>query len=724
MQASISIRQFVRRGALTVSALSLLILWSAAAVLAEDEPAVQEVALANTPNVIDLSPLDAHPGTSLTIVEQLREYHFLKKPLDDSTSSEIFENYLEMLDGAKVYFLAADVQELEKYRYKLDDALRHGDLEPAFDIYNRFHERVIRRLESLVTQLDLGLDTIDFTLDESLEIDRENAPWPADQDALDELWRKRLKAAVLSMKLNDKTLEEIQDLLRKRYQNRLKQSKQTKSEDAFQIYVNAFASTYDPHTQYFSPRTSQNFNINMSLSLEGIGALLRTDDEYTAVVRLVPAGPAEKSGLIEPSDRIISVGQGENGPLIDVVGWRLDDVVELIRGPKGSNVRLELTTNSTEHKTTKVIQITRSTVQLEEQAAQKKLLTLNRNGQEYKIGVIEVPTFYVDFKAVQQRDPDYKSTTRDVRRLIGELKEEGIDGLVIDLRNNGGGSLQEADSLTGLFIKSGPTVQVKSANKRPTVYSDTDDEVVWDGALGVIVNRLSASASEIFAGAIQDYERGIIIGSQTFGKGTVQTLIPLKRGQLKITAAKFYRVSGQSTQHQGILPDIEFPELYDTDRIGESSLEDALPWDMIQPVVYPRSNQIQPILPELDQLHKDRVVDDPDFAYMRALALKSRENSHRTQVSLNETQRLAEKSANDQWRLNIANVLRIAKGDEPVETLEELEEIAEQESDDEPDVADDAMVRESGNILLDFIGLTRQIALVEHVPEKTAAVVQ
>ncbi|MCZ6642185.1 MAG: carboxy terminal-processing peptidase [Gammaproteobacteria bacterium] len=724
MQASISIRQFVRRGALTVSALSLLILWSAAAVLAEDEPAVQEVALANTPNVIDLSPLDAHPGTSLTIVEQLREYHFLKKPLDDSTSSEIFENYLEMLDGAKVYFLAADVQELEKYRYKLDDALRRGDLEPAFDIYNRFHERVIRRLESLVTQLDLGLDTIDFTLDESLEIDRENAPWPADQDALDELWRKRLKAAVLSMKLNDKTLEEIQELLRKRYQNRLKQSMQTKSEDAFQIYVNAFASTYDPHTQYFSPRTSQNFNINMSLSLEGIGALLRTDDEYTAVVRLVPAGPAEKSGLIEPSDRIISVGQGKNGPLIDVVGWRLDDVVELIRGPKGSNVRLELTTNSTEHKTTKVIQITRSTVQLEEQAAQKKLLTLNRNGQEYKIGVIEVPTFYVDFKAVQQRDPDYKSTTRDVRRLIGELKEEGIDGLVIDLRNNGGGSLQEADSLTGLFIKSGPTVQVKSANKRPTVYSDTDDEVVWDGALGVIVNRLSASASEIFAGAIQDYERGIIIGSQTFGKGTVQTLIPLKRGQLKITAAKFYRVSGQSTQHQGILPDIEFPELYDTDRIGESSLEDALPWDMIQPVVYPRSNQIQPILPELDQLHKDRVVDDPDFAYMRALALKSRENSHRTQVSLNETQRIAEKSANDQWRLNIANVLRIAKGDEPVETLEELEEIAEQESDDEPDVADDAMVRESGNILLDFIGLTRQIALVENVPEKTAAVVQ
>ncbi|MCZ6617687.1 MAG: carboxy terminal-processing peptidase, partial [Gammaproteobacteria bacterium] len=477
-------------------------------------------------------------------------------------------------------------------------------------------------------------------------------------------------------------------------------------------------------TQYFSPRTSQNFNINMSLSLEGIGALLRTDDEYTAVVRLVPAGPAEKSGLIAPSDRIISVGQGDHGPLIDVVGWRLDDVVELIRGPKGSQVRLELTVESSEHKTSKVIQITRNTVQLEEQAAQKKLMRLNRKGKEYKIGIIEIPTFYVDFKAVQQGDPNYKSTTRDVRRLVGELKEEGIDALLIDLRNNGGGSLQEADTLTGLFIKSGPTVQVKSANRRPTIYSDNDDEAAWDGALGVIVNRLSASASEIFAGAIQDYERGIIIGSQTFGKGTVQTLIPLTRGQLKITAAKFYRVSGQSTQHQGILPDIEFPELYDTDRIGESSLEDALPWDMIQPAVYPRSHQIQPLLSELNGRHTERVTDDPDFAYLRALTARSRVNSRKTLVSLNETQRIEEKAASDQWRLNLENTLRLAKGDEPVETLEELEKIAEQDNDDELLPEDDAMIRESGNILLDYIGLTLQIALVEHVPEETAAVIQ
>ena len=734
MQAPHSFSRFIKRGTMNagtlktgmgaVITLSLLVLWSAAAVTADDEQTAPQVALSNVPIVSDLSPLDAHPGTSLTIVEQLRQHHYLKKPLDDNTSSEIFEKYLDMLDGAKVYFLAADVRELEKYRYTLDDALRHGNLDPAFDIFNRYQERVIERLESLVTKLELGLDKIDFSVDESFEINRENAPWPADKEVLEDLWRKRLKAATLSMKLNGKNLEEIQDLLAKRYQNRLKQARQTKSEDAFQIYVNAFASTYDPHTQYFSPRTSQNFNINMSLSLEGIGALLRTDDEYTAVVRLVPAGPAEKSGLIAPSDRIISVGQGATGPLIDVVGWRLDDVVELIRGPKGSQVRLELTVDSSEHKTSKVIQITRNTVKLEEQAAQKKLMTLNRNGQEYKIGIIDIPTFYVDFKAVQQREPDYRSTTRDVSRLIDELKAEGIDGLVIDLRNNGGGSLQEADTLTGLFIKSGPTVQVKSANRRPTIYSDTDDEVAWDGALGVIVNRLSASASEIFAGAIQDYERGIIIGSRTFGKGTVQTLIPLKRGQLKITAAKFYRVSGQSTQHQGVLPDIEFPELYDTDRIGESSLEDALKWDMIQPAVYPHSNQIQPLLAELDDLHKERVLDDPDFAYMRAVAQKSRENSHKTQISLNEAQRTREKAADDLWRLNLANTLRVAKGDESVETLDELEKIAREKSDDEPDPAEDAMVRESGHILIDYIGLTRQIAMVEHVPEETAAVIQ
>ncbi len=698
--------------------------------------AAPQVAISTAPEPMDaateeiaaLSPLDVHPRTALGIVDQLRHNHYLKKPLDDQLSSEIFEKYLSLLDGAKVYFTEADIKELEKYRYLLDDALVRGNLEPAFDIFNRYQVRLDERLNFLLTELNAGIGDMDFEVDENIEIDRENASWPMDSAELDAIWHKRLKAAALSMKLNGKDMEEIQELLTKRYSNRLKQSRQTKSEDAFQLYVNAFASTYDPHTQYFSPRTSQNFNINMSLSLEGIGAVLRNEDEYTSVVELVPAGPADKSGLISPSDRIVSVGQGEKGPLIDVVGWRLDDVVELIRGPKGSTVRLEIIPSAVDDDSTRVIQITRNTVKLEEQAAQKQVLELTHNGQSRRIGIVTIPTFYVDFKAVQQGDPNYKSTTRDVRRLINELQTEGegIDGLVIDLRNNGGGSLQEADSLTGLFIKSGPTVQVKAASRRANVYADTDGEVAWDGPMAVLVDRLSASASEIFAGAIQDYGRGIIIGNQTFGKGTVQTLVPLNRGQLKITAAKFYRVSGQSTQHQGVLPDIEFPETFDSERIGESSLDDAMPWDVIQPAVYPQTNQIETLLPELTALHDARTEDDPDFNYMRALSDKARENRERTHVSLKQSVRTAEKEQEDQWLLDLENGLRVAKGEAPVDSLDALDELrkAEQEAEEEPDPAKDPLLTESGHILLDLISLSHQVALVERSPEDDGTSIQ
>ncbi|MGD8417218.1 MAG: carboxy terminal-processing peptidase, partial [Pseudomonadales bacterium] len=458
---------------------------------------------------------------------------------------------------------------------------------------------------------------------------------------------------------------------------------------------------------------------------EGIGAVLRSEDEYTSVVELVPAGPADKSGLIEPADRIVSVGQGENGPLIDVVGWRLDDVVELIRGPKGSTVRLEVIPHTDEH-SSKVIQITRNTVKLEEQAAQKQVLEITQNGHQRRIGIITIPTFYVDFKAVQQGDPNYKSTTRDVHRLIDELTSEGdgIDGLIIDLRNNGGGSLQEADSLTGLFIKSGPTVQVKAANRRANVYADTDNETAWDGPLAVLVDRLSASASEIFAGAIQDYGRGIIIGNQTFGKGTVQTLVPLNRGQLKITAAKFYRVSGQSTQHQGVLPDIKFPETLDADRIGESALDDAMPWDVIQPAIYPQTNQIQTLLPELQALHDKRTSDSPDFNYLRALAAKAHENSQRTTLSLKESTRAKEKAEEDAWMLNVENTLRVAKGETPVKSLEELDELRKAESEEEPDPAKDPLLEESGEILVDYINLSQQVALVDRASDNSDTTIQ
>ncbi len=658
-----------------------------------------------------LDPLDVHPRTSLTVVEQLRTSHYLPKGLDDDASSATFDKYLESLDRGKSYLLASDVTEFEQHRYKLDDALKRGQLAPAYELFNRYQNRVIERLKYVLADLNDGIDDIKFDVDERLEIDRENAAWPASVKDLDDLWRRRLKANILGMKLNGKELDEIRTVLTKRYKNRLKQTRLIRSEDAFQAYMNAFASTYDPHTSYLSPRSSETFNINMSLSLEGIGAVLRTEDDYTEVISLVTAGPADKSGQIKPADRIVSVAQGERGELIDVVGWRLDDVVELIRGPKGSVVRLEVQLSEGDYTSVKEIRMVREAVQLEEQSAQKRVLTITDAGVERKIGIIEVPTFYVDMRAQQRRDPNYKSTTRDVRRLIKELEAEGIEGLVIDLRNNGGGSLQEADSLTGLFIKSGPTVQVKTARRRANIYTDRDDSIAWDGPMAVLVNRLSASASEIFAGAIQDYDRGLVLGSQTFGKGTVQTLIPLNRGQLKITQAKFYRISGQSTQHQGVIPDIEFPELYDVERIGESSLDDALPWDVIPAAVFDRFDAtLDPMINELQEAHQLRTATDPDFDYLRSLSKKSEDNRKRTHISLSETERNQEKSNDDDWRLNLENTLRLAKGEEVLKSLDDLEEV---DSDEEEPAEKDAMLRESGNILLDLIRARQTLAKLE-----------
>jgi len=693
------------RNKLAAGRLAVLALFSSAVLYTQG----QQVALDGS-HVRELEPLAVHPRTSLTIVDQIRHNHFLKKPLDDSASSEIFDKYVTTLDPGHAYLLQSDLDALNKYRYQLDEALKHGDLKPAFDIYNTFHNRYLKRLNALVERLEDGVEKFDFDEDETLQIDREAAPWSENETANDALWDRRLKASILSMRLSDRDLGDIQDVLLKRYRNRLKQAQQARSEDAFQLYINAFASTYDPHTQYLSPRSSENFNMTMSLSLQGIGAVLRTEDDYTSVVRLVTAGPADKAGELRPSDRIVSVGQGERGKLIDVVGWRLDDVVELIRGPKGTVVRLGLVDNSGDEESGRVIRIKRDTVKLEDQAAKKRVFTLESELGDVRIGVLEIPTFYVDFNAVRRGDKNFKSTTRDVNKLIEELKDEGVDGLVVDLRSNGGGSLQEAQSLTGLFIRNGPTVQVRKA-RRPNarVYSDEDGRTAWDGPLAVLVNRLSASASEIFAGAIQDYQRGLVIGTQTFGKGTVQTLVPLNRGQLKITEAKFYRVSGDSTQHQGIVPDIAYPDVFGIDNIGESTLDDALTWDTIKPTSYQQTNGIEPYLDQLRENHERRVAQDPDFAYLRSLSDWRRQKRAETHVSLNQATRVNEKEADDEWRLDLENALLIAKGEDPVTNLKELETRRSQReaekisgTDEDPD----PLIIETGNILMDYINLS------------------
>lgn len=699
--------------------------------------------MAKEPVVFEtLAPMDVHPRTSINVIEQLTRHHYVRQRLDDDLSSEILDRYIEMLDPQRSYFLESDIADFEPYRYLLDDALRQGNLEPAFDIFNRYQERLEERLTFTLEKIQAGLDKLDFDTDATLETDRAEAAWIENKAAMDDLWIRRLQANVLSMRLNDRELEDIQDTLERRYQNRLSRAAQTNSEDAFQVYMNSVAMSFDPHTQYFSPRTSENFNINMSLSLEGIGAVLRSEDEYTSVVRLVPAGPAEKSSLLRPSDRIVGVAQDDE-EMVDVIGWRLDDVVDLIRGPAGSTVRLDIVgADAGPGAQPREISLVREAVKLEEQSAQSHVLEIERNGRQHKVGVIEIPTFYIDFKALQEGDPEYKSTTRDVRRLISELEEKNVDGIIVDLRNNGGGSLQEASSLTGLFIKAGPTVQVRSASGRVDLFNDEGGEVAWDGPLAVLVNRLSASASEIFAGAIQDYQRGLVIGGQTFGKGTVQTLIPLNRGQLKLTQAKFYRVSGQSTQHQGVIPDIEFPELYDQEKIGESTLTDALPWDVIRPTRFRRGQSLAPVISMLDVRHQSRIEQDPEFAYLNDLVNRNREQAARTQISLNEAKRRQEQAEDEAWRVELENRRRMALGKEPIKDMEQLRQLSEageaaggipggppplsslddegmpidedEAGSDDPaaseDDALDGLLQETGHILIDYVTLRQSVA--------------
>ncbi len=648
---------------------------------------------------------------SLNVVELLKRHHYSKPPLDDARSAQIFDNYLKMLDPARSYFTAEDIAAFESWRYRFDDYLKSGELQPGFVIYKRQLERMQERLEFALALLDKGVDQLDFSRDESLETDREKAPWAADRKALDDLWRKRVKDEVLRLKIAGKEPAAIQELLTKRYRNQLKRLAQTRSEDIFQAYINAFAQTYDPHTSYLSPENAENFDINMSLSLEGIGAILQSDNEYVKVVRLVPAGPAEKGKQLQPADRIVGVAQGDK-EMVDVIGWRLDEVVKLIRGPKGSVVRLEVIPagNAPNDQTSKVVAITREAVKLEEQAAKKSVLELDHDGRHYKLGVIEIPAFYLDFKAYRSGNPDYKSTTRDVRKLLAELKAERVDGVVIDLRNNGGGSLQEANELTGLFIDQGPTVLVRNSDGRVDVLTDDSQGVEYDGPMAVLVNRLSASASEIFAGAMQDYHRALVLGGQTFGKGTVQSIQPLNHGELKLTLAKFYRVSGQSTQHQGVLPDIPYPATFDTQEIGESALPAAMPWDRISPAVNPERDPFQPFLAELKARHATRTAQDPDFIFARRSLELSQQLMQDTRVSLNETRRRAEQRAIEERQLSLENARRSAKGEPLLKELkvEDEEALAAEEETLAPEK--DAFLAESGRILLDYLNLNAVVA--------------
>jgi carboxyl-terminal processing protease len=540
---------------------------------------------------------------------------------------------------------------------------------------------------------------------------------------MDALWMKRIKNAVLAQRLNGSSDDKIAEALLRRYEGQLQRARQARSEDAFQAYMNAFAGMWDPHTSYFSPRTSENFNINMSLSLEGIGAVLQADNEYTKVVRLVPGGPASKNGQLQPADRIVSVTQEDEEKPVNVIGWRLDEVVDLIRGPRESVVTLEVIPSDAPDETvTQSISIKRDEVKLEEQSASSEVIELDRQGETFRIGVINIPTFYADFKAMQDGDPNYKSTTRDVRNLINDLKEEGIDGIVMDLRNNGGGALHEANDLVGLFIEDGPTVQIRNSNNDVKILEDQDPSVSYDGPLVVMVNRMSASASEIFAGAIQDYGRGLVVGSQTFGKGTVQAVRPLNHGQLKITQSKFYRVSGGSTQHKGVVPDIEIPSRIDKTRIGEDALDHALPWDQIEAVPHGRYFDFSGIIDELRARHDDRFAVSPEFRLLQKEIDFLKEQRAKTSLSLNIDKRTEYHSQVEKTRLAIANARREIRGDEPFDTLDQLDDWQDQQTADldSTDEDMDFIVEEGGNIMADMLELDQRMASILSPKQITA----
>ncbi|PBJ10869.1 carboxy terminal-processing peptidase [Pseudomonas sp. ACN5] len=648
---------------------------------------------------------------SLNVVELLKRHHYSKPPLDDARSVIIYDSYLKLLDPSRSYFMASDIAEFDKWKTQFDDFLKSGDLNAGFTIYKRYLDRVKARLDFALAELNKGVDKIDFTAKETLLIDRKDAPWLKSTAELDDLWRKRVKDEVLRQKIAGKDSRQIQETLTKRYKNQLARLDQTRAEDIFQAYINTFAMSYDPHTNYLSPDNAENFDINMSLSLEGIGAVLQSDNDQVKVVRLVPAGPADKTKQVAPADKIIGVAQG-NKEMVDVVGWRLDEVVKLIRGPKGTVVRLEVipASNAPNDQTTKIVPITREAVKLEDQAVKKSVLNLKQDGKDYKLGVIEIPAFYLDFKAFRAGDPDYKSTTRDVKKLLTELQKEKVDGVVIDLRNNGGGSLQEATELTSLFIDKGPTVLVRNADGRVDVLEDENPGAFYKGPMALLVNRLSASASEIFAGAMQDYHRALIIGGQTFGKGTVQTIQPLNHGELKLTLAKFYRVSGQSTQHQGVLPDIDYPSIIDTKEIGESALPEAMPWDTIKAAIKPAVDPFKPYITQLQSEHDVRTAKDAEFVFIRdKLALAQKLMAEKT-VSLNEVERRAQHADIEAKQLAMENIRRKAKGEEPLKELKKEDEDALAAEDDKTKPEDDAYLSETGRILLDYLKLNTAVA--------------
>jgi carboxyl-terminal processing protease len=653
-----------------------------------------------------LAPTDDQRAIARKIGRILEETHYSRQVIDDSFSRQVFQRYLEFLDPEHSYFLASDVQGFSVYQDKFDDMIHTGDVDPGFLIFDRFKQRNRERMEYAISVLK---SQPDWNSTASYDFDREHAAWPATEAAMNQIWTKRVTNDALALLLAGKTWPQAADILRKRYQTVITQVDQVKSEDVFEDLMNAYARTYDPHTSYFSPLNSEEYRIQMSLNYEGIGASLQLIDNYVEVMNVIPGGPAAVAGNLKENDRITGVGQGPEGPITDVEGWRLDDVVQLIRGKAGTAVRLQvLPAGAAPGSKEKVLEYVRNKVTLKAQEAHSEVKTVTDHGRTYKIGVITVPSFYEDISAENAGDPNYRSTTRDTLRLLEKLENQHIDGLVLDLRDNGGGYLPEATALTGLFIPHGPVVQLRDRNGHIEVLDDPEQGPAYTGPLAVLVNRFSASASEIFAGAIQDYHRGVIIGQNTFGKGTVQNLVPLDRwsdqpvdGQLTVTIGKFYRVTGESTQHRGVVPDVTLPSPIDPKDVGEADQPDSLPWDRISGVPFKTSTGMSavPSIAQLDADEAARSRNDPDFQWLLSDINTIAGMREQHTLSLNLAERREERTRDDRILLSLDNKRRAALGLPPLTSAEQI--------DKGKDKIPDVILDQAAAITADVIALDR-----------------
>jgi len=652
-----------------------------------------------------LQPEPRHEDIGALVAQFIQKSHYKQIAIDDELSSQVMDRYVDSLDGNKMYLLVEDIDYFERYRYRLDDIVKSRPLDPVYEMFQIYRTRVRERLAYALIMLETEPD---FSIDEEFQFDRSDTPWAESSKELDEIWRRRVKNDALRHVLNDKTWDETKELLTKRYKRLTRRMDQINSDDVFEGFMNAFAHTLDPHSSYLSPRNSEEYRIAMSLSYFGIGASLQPDDDYVKVIGIIPGGPAAIDGKLKANDLIVGVAEGEDGNMVDVIGWRLDDVVDLIRGPGDTVVRLQIIQgDAIPGSGEKIIALTRGQVKLEEQAAKSDIISIPRDGREWRIGVIEVPSFYRDFQALSNGDNNYTSTTKDVKRLIGELEEQGIDGLIMDLRSNGGGHLTEATALSGLFIDNGPVVQLRNSSGRVSRLDDPDPvpRVAYDGPLAVLVDRFSASASEIFAAAIQDYARGLIIGQQTFGKGTVQNLYSLDQfmqpegdtgfGQLTLTIGKYYRVTGESTQHRGVTPDIQLPSAIDADLVGESVRDSALPWDTVSTTRFSKGEPLDTTIQSLTASHDERSSQDPNFLWLKEGIREVEEARARDEVSLNIDTRRGEREDELAGRLSRENERRKALNLEPLESLDDID------GEDFPDV----LLEQAAGIVTDLAEL-------------------